>query len=311
MVYLVAFLQAAQDRNGIFDRRLVNEDRLETPFQGRVFLDVLAVFIQGGRPDAVQLAAGQHRLEQIARIHGTFGFAGADDGMQFIDEQDDLALGSLDLFEDGLEALLELAAVLGTGDERAHVQGDDALILQPFRHVPADDALGKTFDNGRLADAGLTDQHGIVLGTPRQNLDDAANLLIAADDRIELALPGQLRQVAPIAFQGLISAFRVLRADALIAAHLLEGAHETIARDTELLQDPAGRPRILGHRQQEVLDGDVIVLELFGPVLSLGEQPIQTAADVRLFRTSRRTAHARLSLQLPVHAHLEGISRDV
>ena len=72
------------------------------------------------------------------------------------------------------------------------------LVLEPFRHVAADDALGQPFDDGRLADARLADQHRVVLGAPRQHLDDPANLLVAADDRIELALGGHLRQIAAI-----------------------------------------------------------------------------------------------------------------
>ena len=62
------------------------------------------------------------------------------------------------------------------------------LVLQAFGHVAADDALGESFDDGGLADARFADQHRVVFGPARQNLDHAADLLVAADDRIELAL---------------------------------------------------------------------------------------------------------------------------
>ena len=168
--------------------RLIDQHRLEAAFQGGVLLDVLAVLVERGGADAVQLAAGQHRLEQVAGVHRAFGLAGADDGVQLVDEQDDRALRLLHFLEHRLEPLLELAAELGPGDQGAHVQGDDALVLQPLRHVAADDALGQPLDDGGLADAGLADQHRVVLGAARQHLDDAADLLVAADDRIELAL---------------------------------------------------------------------------------------------------------------------------
>jgi hypothetical protein len=93
-----------------------------------------------------------------------------------------------DFLEHGLEALLELAAEFGAGDQRAHVERDDALVLQALRDVAADDALRQPFDDGGLADARLADQHRIVLGAAREHLDDAADLLVAADHRIELAL---------------------------------------------------------------------------------------------------------------------------
>ena len=124
---------------------------------------MLAVLVQRGGADGVQLAAGQHRLEQVGGVHRALGRARADDGVQLVDEQDDPALGLLDLLEDGLEALLELAAVLGPGDQRAQVQGDDLLVLEGLRHVAADDALGQALDDGGLADARLADEDGVVL----------------------------------------------------------------------------------------------------------------------------------------------------
>ena len=106
---------------------------------------------------------------------------------------------SADLLEDRFQPLLELAAVLRAGDQRAHVERDDALVLQPFGHVAADDAAGQPFDDGGLADARLADEHRIVLGAARQHLDDAADLLVAANHRIELALARQLGQIAAVA----------------------------------------------------------------------------------------------------------------
>ena len=50
--------------------------------------------------------------------------------MQLVDEEDDLALGVGDLLEDGLEAILELAAVLGTGDQGADVERHQAAVLE-------------------------------------------------------------------------------------------------------------------------------------------------------------------------------------
>ena len=62
VVHLIALLQAAQNGNGILHVRLVHHYRLEPALQRRVFFDVLAVFIQRGGTDAVQLAPGQHGL---------------------------------------------------------------------------------------------------------------------------------------------------------------------------------------------------------------------------------------------------------
>jgi hypothetical protein len=129
VVQLVLLLQAAQNRHGILDRRLGDVDRLETPRQRRVLLDVLAVLIERRGADAVQLAAGQGRLQQVRGVHRPLGGAGADQRVQLVDEHHHLALGRLDLREHGLESLLELAAELGAGNQRAQIECHQALVL--------------------------------------------------------------------------------------------------------------------------------------------------------------------------------------
>ena len=62
VIDLIALLQAAQDGNGVLDRRLVDHDGLEAALEGGVLFDILAVLVERGRADAVQLAASQHRL---------------------------------------------------------------------------------------------------------------------------------------------------------------------------------------------------------------------------------------------------------
>ena len=167
MVGLVLLLDAAQDGDGVGDRRLADEHLLEAPLEGCVLLDVLPVLIEGRGTDHAQLASRQHRLEHVAGIHGALATgARADDGVQLVDEGDDLTVRLLDLIEDGLEPLLELAPVLGSGDHGTEVERDEALALQGQRHIPLDDSTGETLDDGGLADAGLTDQHRIVLGPP-------------------------------------------------------------------------------------------------------------------------------------------------
>ena len=107
-----------------------------------------------------------------------------------------VALG--DLLEHGLEALLELAAVLGSGDQRAEVEADHAAILEALGHVAAHDALGEALDDGRLADPRLADQDRVVLRAAAQDLDDAPDLLVAPDHRVEDTALGGLGEVAAV-----------------------------------------------------------------------------------------------------------------
>ena len=121
-MFLVPLAQAAKDGDGVRDVGLVYSDRLEATFECRVFLDVLAVFGERGRSDAVQLTTRQHRLEQVARVHRAFGRSGSDDGVKLVDEKNDSAFRFLNGLQHRLQPLLELTPILGAGDERAHVQ---------------------------------------------------------------------------------------------------------------------------------------------------------------------------------------------
>ena len=193
VVHLVALLQPAQDRDRVLDRRLAHVDLLEAALERGVLLDVLAVLVERGRADQAQLAAGEHRLDHVAGVDRAFGAARADDRVDLVDEGDDLALGVGDLLQHRLEPLLELAAVLRARDHRADVERDDALVAQPLGNVALDDAAREPFDDRGLADAGLADEHRVVLRAPRQHLDDPADLLVAADDRVDLALRARPR----------------------------------------------------------------------------------------------------------------------
>ena len=113
--------------------------------------------------------------------------------VHLVDEQHDLALRGLDLLQHGLQPFLELAAVFRAGDHGAEVQRQQLLVLQRLRHVAVDHADGEALDDGGLADAGLADQHGIVLGAAGEHLHGAADFLVPADHRVQLALARELR----------------------------------------------------------------------------------------------------------------------
>ena len=57
---------------------------------------------------------------------------------------------------------------------------------------------GEPFDDGRLADARLANQHRIVFRAPRENLHHAPNFFVAADYRIEFAAAREVGQVASV-----------------------------------------------------------------------------------------------------------------
>uniref|UniRef100_A0A0N4ZZD3 NDK domain-containing protein n=1 Tax=Parastrongyloides trichosuri TaxID=131310 RepID=A0A0N4ZZD3_PARTI len=277
VVDLVLLLEAAQDRHRVLDGGFGDEDRLEATGQGRVLFDVLAVFIQRGGADTVQLAARQGGLEQVGGVHRAVALARPDQGVHLVDEEDDLALSGGDLVQHGLQPLLELAAVFGPGDQGAHVERQHLLVLQAFRHVAVDDPQCESFDDGGLADAGLADQDRVVLGAAGQHLDGAADLLVAADDGVDLAVARRLGQVAGIAFQGVEAVLGARAVGGLALADFGHGFVELLGRDPGGFQRLGGGPALLGDGGQQAFGGDEGVARLLGGLFGGAEDARQIA----------------------------------
>ena len=102
-------------------------------------------------------------LEDVGRVDRALGGARPDERVQLVDEEHAVAR-RLDLLDDLLQPLLELAAVLGARDERADVEREQPLAEERLGDVAVDDPLGEALDDGGLADARLADQGGVVLG---------------------------------------------------------------------------------------------------------------------------------------------------
>jgi hypothetical protein len=123
--------------------------------------------------------------------------------VHLVDHEDDVA-EALDLVDEALHAALELAAELRAGDERREVEEVDLLVAQLVGHFgPLDDALREALGDGRLADARLADEAGVVLLAAVEDLDDALGLDLAADDLVELALARLLRQILAVGVENL------------------------------------------------------------------------------------------------------------
>ena len=265
MVLLVPLADAEEDVDRLVDGRLLDHDRLEAALEGGVLLDVLAVLVEGGGADALQLAAAQRWLEDVGRVDRPLGGARPDERVELVDEED-VVVRAAQLLDDLLEPLLELAAVLRAGDERADVEGQDALVGQRLGHVAGDDALREGLGDRGLADAGLADQRGIVLRLAPEDLDDPLDLLLAADDGVEGSGAGGIGQVDAELVErgGLRRTLRLLgrgRARALaedvddLVAHLVEV-------DAEALEHAGGDALALtDESEQQVLGADVVVAE--------------------------------------------------
>jgi hypothetical protein len=300
---LEALPQPAQDGDRVLFGRLVHEYGLEAALQSGVLLDVLAVLVKRGGPDHVQLATGQHRLEHVAGVHRAFRGTGAHHRVQLVDEQQDLPGRGGDFREHRLEPLLELAAVLGAGHQRAHIEGEHGLIAQPFGYVAVGDALGEALHDGGLADPGVTDEYRVVLGLAGQDLHHAPDLGVASDDRVEPARTGVGDKVATVLGERLVGRLRHRRRDPLVAADRGQRLEEPVAGEPLGAQQPTGRcpGTLVEQGDHQVLDRDVLVLEPLGLPFGGVQQARQPLGHEHLPGGRSGAADPRPAAQLGFH----------
>ena len=271
VVLLVALPDAHQDVDGLLQGGLLDHHRLEPPFERGVPLDVLAVLVEGRGADALQLAAGQRWLEDVRGVDRAFGRARAHERVELVDEQHGV-IRVAQFLDDLLESLLEFAAVLGPGHERPDVEGQHPLVEEDVRDVAGDDPVGQALRDRRLADARLADQGRVVLRLATEDLDDPLDLLVATDDRVELAGPRGIGQVDPelIDRRGLAGALRLLRRRTgrrALGQHADDLVADLVEIHAQRLED-TGRDALAfaDETQEQVLGPDVVMAEASGLV---------------------------------------------
>mmetsp|Transcript_29801 Transcript_29801/g.82064 ORF Transcript_29801/g.82064 Transcript_29801/m.82064 type:complete len:508 (+) Transcript_29801:826-2349(+) len=197
VVFLIRPAQSLQDLHRLRDGGLLTNYLLEAPLKRRILLDVLHVLVRRGGANDLELAASERRLQEVRCVHRRVaGKAGTHKLVDLVYEEADALLGIGRLLYDGLQALLELATVLRAGNEETEVQRINTLPAQPGGHTALDYPLRKALGNGSLPDARGPYEARVVFPAPEKDLDDALQLGLAPDDRVEEAILGHLRQIS-------------------------------------------------------------------------------------------------------------------
>ena len=305
---LVALLDAEKDFDGITFRRRGHLYGLESPLERPVLLDRLPELARCRRPDALNLAPRQRRLQDIGRIQRPFRRTRADQSMQLVDEDDGVLIVH-QLLHDRLQALFKLPAVFRAGHDQRQIQSQNPLVGQKTGHVAVGDLLGESFDDGRLAHARFADQHRIVLRSPAQNLDETLQFVIAADEGIQRSIRGRLGQIAAeFAQQRRLLRLRRGRPLGGGARDLL--AHRRQAQ-TAVMQN-LGREAFLlpEHAKQEVLGPDVLVAQPFGFFGRKGENPLAFVTQGQIHARGNLLPDRRLRLDLLANRFDVGLAAE-
>ena len=251
MVLFVAVAQALHDADGLLFVRLADGERLEAALEGGVLLDMLAVFVQGGGADDLDLAAAQRGLQDGGGVDGAFGRTRADQGMELVHEQDDVAriLHFLDAL---LQALFELAAVLAARDQAGYIEREDTAVAQDVGNLVGCDQLRQALDDRGLAHAGFAQDKRVVLLAAAQDLHHALDFAGTPDHGVQLSFGSLLGQILPELGKDAIACAGACRLETGTACEHGRLAHQVVERRTDLL---AGHAQTAQH-----LDGGAVVL---------------------------------------------------
>ena len=275
-----------QDAQRLFGRGGFDQHALEPALERGVALDVLAVFVERRGADGLHFAPRQRGLEDVGRVEASLRGAGADDGVDLVDEKDRV-LRLAQFVEQLLHPLLELAAELRAGDQRRDVEREECLPGQRIGHLARRDAQRQPLDDGALAHARLADQDRVVLLAARKDLDHALDLPVAPYHGVDPAFARLPREVDAELFEQLRrgALFGLVLVVEVEHAHLDAGAElvarsefpqllgHRFGRDAVHLQHARGRRRAVAHDPlqgvagRDAADAFGMLPQLFGEIL--------------------------------------------
>ena len=115
--------------------------------------------------------------------------------MRLVDEEDDRSGRRCHFLDHGLQTIFELTLDAGPGLQQSQIECANRDVLQRRRDISRDDSQRESFDHGGLPDTRFAGQDRIVLPAAHQDVDNLAQLVVATQHRIDLTLPGALRQI--------------------------------------------------------------------------------------------------------------------
>ena len=190
-----------------------------------------------------------------------------------------------DLVQHGLQPLLELAAILRAGDHRAEVERQQRLSFRTSGTSPLTMRSARPSTMAVLPTPGSPISTGLFLVRRRQHLDGAADLLVAADHRIELAVARRLGEVAGVLLERVVAVLGARRVGGAALAQLGDRLPSACGL-TPAVGQRLGGVGALGEQQcqQHALGGDEAVAGLLGHLFGLVEKTRRLGRHVELAR---------------------------
>jgi hypothetical protein len=159
--------------------------------------------------------------------------------------------------------------------------------------IASDDAERKSLCDRRFSDAGFADQTRIVLRFSRKNADCVSDLLVSADDGIELLRTGKSGEVLYLFVQYVVGFLGIVVCDSLISADILDSLFQSVIVKSAFAEDLFhGIARIFHNAEHDMLDGNVFVLHGGSDGFCFRKRALQRSVDIDLVGFHGAAAHS-------------------
>ncbi|MPM99275.1 hypothetical protein SDC9_146466 [bioreactor metagenome] len=83
--------------------------------------------------------------------------AGAYNGMELVDKENNLSVGFFNFFDDGFQAIFEFTSIFRASNKGTHIKAKNLLPFQSFRNVIINNFFGEALHDGGFAGTGFAD----------------------------------------------------------------------------------------------------------------------------------------------------------
>ena len=167
---------------------------------------MLAIFFQCRCANQLDLSPRHSRLQNVGGIDGPFGRPRTDDRMNLIYKKDDITICT-DFFQSFFHAFFKFTTIFGACNHSGQIKTENLFVFQCIWNISLCNLLCKPLYNGRFSDTWVTGQARIIFCSSAQNLYDAFNFIVSANNGIKFPLLCQHSQVTAEFFQCFHSRF--------------------------------------------------------------------------------------------------------
>ena len=194
MVFLVFSSDFLENTQAVGKIRSVNRDFLEPSVKRSVLFDNLPEFFRSGGSYALDFTSCERRFQHIGRIQAPACSSRTYNGVEFVDEKDDVRIVGYVLYY-ALEAFLKVSSVFRPGHYGSDVQRDNPLPEHLSWYRTFGYPQGNSLDNRRFSHTRFPDQHRVVLLSPAEDLNDPFHLLLPSHNRVQPPFNGRSCQI--------------------------------------------------------------------------------------------------------------------